>query len=141
MFPSTQIPLTANGNIPPRRFITSVSGNANFGLAVLATASTAIILGVSADATRNAPGSAGDDGYLAIAGEELPYHGPLQIANLDIAGTVSNMGVLLTTDGSGKGVATAPSDGTTTYYGAVALRAGVSGETIPVFVLPPTPTV
>lgn len=142
-FPMTQIPLTANGNIRPGRFLTTVSGNANFLLVVEATASTQFLVGISERYFRGpADGQGGtNETYLAIAGDPVPYRGPLQIAELILGGTVNNMGVLLTTDGSGAGVATAPSDGTTTYYGAIALQSGVSGEYIPVYVLPPTPTV
>jgi hypothetical protein len=142
-FPMTQIPLTANGNIRPGRFLTTVSGNSNFLLVVEATASTQILLGISERYVRGpADGQGGSNElYIAITGDEVPYRGPLQIAELLLGGTVSNMGVLLTSDGSGQGVATAPANGTTTYYGAIALQAGVSGDYIPVYVLPPTPTV
>ena len=138
-FPMTQIPLTANGNIRPNRFLTSVSGSGNFLLVVEATASTQFIVGVSSDGTRG-PGGV-DDTYVAIATEPVPYRGPLQIANLMLGGTVTNMGVPLASDASGRGVATAPADGTTTWYGAIALQSGVANDVIPVYVLPPTPTV
>lgn len=134
MFPLTQIPLTANGNIRPGRFLTGVSGNGNFRLAVEATVSTALILGVSERGTRGPAGV--DETYIAIAGEEIPYRGPLQIAELLLGDTVSNMNVLLTTDNAGRGVPLAPSDGTTTYYGAIALQAGLVNEYIEVYVLP-----
>lgn len=132
----TQMPLTANGNVRAGRFLTLVDGAANFGLAVEATASTQLIVGVSARGGRYAPNSAGDDGYIAVAGEGLPYHGPGQIAELLLGGTVSNANIPLSSDGSGRGVASAPSDGTTTYYGAIALRGGSSGEYVPVWVMP-----
>lgn len=137
MFPLTQIPLSANGNIRPNRFITSVSGNGNFCLAVEATAATQTIFGVSGNETRYAPGSPGDDGFIAIAGEHLDYFGPLQIGQLVLGGTVSDMGIPLTSDSAGRGVATAPVDGTSNRYGAIALRPGLVGETIPVYILPP----
>lgn len=141
MFPTTQIPLVANGNIRPNRFLTGVTGNANFLLAVEATAATQTLFGVSGDSTRYAPGSPGDDGFIAIAGEHIPYHGPLQVANLKLGGTVDNMNVPLSSDSAGRGVATAPADGTGNRYGAIALRAGVLDEVIPVYVLPPSFTV
>jgi hypothetical protein len=130
---------TANGNIRPNRFLTGVTGNGNFLLVVEATASTQFLVGVSQSGTRG-PGGV-DDTYIAIAGEPCPYYGPLSIGELLLGGTVSDMRVLLSSDASGRGVATAPADGTTTYYGAIALQAGVSGDIIPVYVLPPTPTV
>ena len=138
-FPMTQIPLTANGNIRPGRFLTSVSGNANFLLVVEATASTQPLFGISERGTRGPAGV--DETYIAIATEPVPYRGPLQVAEVILGGTVSNMGVLLTADSAGRAVATAPVDGTTTYYGAIALQAGLVNEYIPVYVLPPTPTV
>ena len=132
----------ANGNVRPRRFLTVVSGAANADYLVEATAASQLLIGVSSDATRYPPGSPADDGFVAIAGEPLPYHGPGHMCQLDLGGTVDGTtGWLLTSDGSGLGVATAPSDGTTRYYGALALRSGISGDTIDVVVLAPTPTV
>lgn len=131
--------LTAGGNISPARFITL--DTSTFQYALQASAATQFLVGVSANQTRYAPGSPADDGYCAIAGESLRYHAAGQIGWLKLGGTVSNPRVLITTDSSGQGVATAPSDGTTVYYGAMALRAGVSGEFIPVWVLSPAPTV
>lgn len=136
-----QVTYIANGNISPRRFLTTVTGNGNADKVVQASASTAILVGVSFDATRYPPGSPADDGYLAIAGEQCPAHTAGHICNLDIGGTVSNAGVLLTSDANGKGIAQAPADGTTCYYGAMARQTGVSGDTIKVVVLAPTPTV
>lgn len=131
----------ANGNISPRRFLTTVTGNGNADKVVQASASTAIIVGVSFNATRFPPESPADDGFLAIAGEQCPAHTAGHICLLDLGGTVSNAGVLLTTDGNGKGIAQAPSDGTTCYYGAIARETGVSGDAVKVVVLAPTPTV
>jgi hypothetical protein len=132
----------ANGNIRPRRILTQVTGAGNADKVVEATAANQILLGISYDATRYTPGSPADDGFVAVATEPCPYHGPGHICELDIGGTVDgSTGWLLTSDGSGLGVATAPGDGTTRYYIAVALQSGVSGETIKVVVLAPTPTV
>lgn len=136
--PFSLMPLVANGNVRPNRFLTLVAGT--FGAAVEATAATQILVGVSADGGRYAPGSPGDDGFIAIAGEGLDYVGPLQTANLKLGGTVSDATILLTTDANGCGVASAPSAGTTKYYGALALRAGAADDVIPVWVLPPIVT-
>ena len=137
----TQPNLTANGNIRGNRFLTGVSGNGNFRLAVEATASTQLLLGVSESGERG-PAMFSDGGtYLAIAGDSIPYRGPLQFAALKLGGTVSNANVPLTSDSSGRGVAQAPSDGTTTYYGAIALEAGVEDDVIEVYVLPSMATV
>ncbi len=139
MFPLSQIELTANGNVRPNRFITGVAGAGNFLLAVEATASTQMILGVSESGTRG-PGGV-DDTYIAIAGEHLPYRGPLQVGELILGGAVTSILVPLTSDGAGAGIAQAPADGTTCWYGAIALRTGTTNDIIPVWVMPPTPTV
>jgi hypothetical protein len=141
MFYGTQAPFLADGNVSPSRFITTVTGAGNAGKAVQASASTAIIVGISESWRRHPPGSPSDDGFIAIAGESLSYRGPGTIARLKLGGTVSNAGILLTTDGSGQGIAQAPADGTTAYYGAMAMDTGVSGDFIRVVVLAPTPTV
>lgn len=133
-------PKMANGNIPPRRFLATVTGAGNADLVVLATDSTKMIMGVSYNATRYVPGSPADDGYLAIAGEPCPYHGAGHMCELDLGGTVSNVGLALTTDGSGKGVAAAPTDGTIIWFGAIALQTGVADDIVKVLVLAPTPT-
>lgn len=135
----TQPPLQAGGDIYPKRFIT-LSTTA-FRTALQASAASQILVGVSEAWTRFPPGSPSDDSKHAIAGEQVGYRGPLQIATLTLGGTVSNPSVLLTADADGKGVATAPGDGTTRYYGAVALEDGVSGEDIDVWVIGPCPTV
>jgi hypothetical protein len=136
-----QIPLEADGNVRPMRLLTTVSGNGNGQLAVEATASTQILIGVSERWTRNPPGSASDDGFIAIDGEKLPYRGPGQRARLILGNTVSNVGVLLTSDSAGRGIPQAPSNGTTCYYGAMALETGLVNENVDVLVLFPTPTV
>lgn len=136
--PQTQPGLTANGNVRPNRFITTVSGNGNFRLAVEATAATQTILGISGNETRYAPNSPGDDGFIAIAGEMLDYFAFGTIGLLVLGGTVSDMGVPLSADSQGRGVATVPVNGTSNCYGAIALAAGLINETIPVWVLPPS---
>lgn len=141
MFPATQIPAVANGNILPGRFLTGVAGPGNFLLMVQASSPAEPIFGVSGRHTRGPSGTVNGDTFNAIAGDSLSYHGPLQIAELELGGNVTNMNVLLTTDAQGRGVALAPADGNTRYYGAIALRSGSTGEFIPVYVLPPTPTV
>jgi len=133
--------LTANGNVRENRFLTFVSGSGNFRLAVEATASTQPLFGVSGSGTRGPARDVDGDTYLAVAGDPIPYTGPLQFGALKLGGTVSNANVLLTSDSAGRGIAQAPSNGTTCYYGAIALEAGVENDVIEVYVLPPTPTV
>ena len=140
-FPLSAPRLVANGNVSPARFLTTVTGAGNAGLCVQASASTAIIVGVSGRNVRYAPGSPGDDGYNAIAGETLDGAATAGMeAELKIGGTVDNWGQLLTTDSSGLGIAGDPTDGTVKWFGALALGTGVSGDFINVWVLPPTPT-
>jgi hypothetical protein len=50
--------------------------------------------------------------------------------------TVNSFGVPLTSDGSGAGTPLAPTAGTITYYGAIALDPGVAGDIIEVYVMP-----
>lgn len=127
----TQPPMTAGGNVAPKRFITpsTTAGKT----AVQASAASQLLIGVSEMWTRYPPGSPSDDGYVAVSTEPLPYRGPLQIASLTLGGTVSNPATPLTTDANGKGVAAS----TGNYVGALALELGVSGEDIDVYVLPP----
>ena len=136
MFPLSQINLTAGGNITECRFLTTVSGNGNFRKAIQAVSSTALILGVSERGTRGPARDVDGTTYLCIAGDPIPYRGPLQVASLMLGGTVSDMGVPLTSDASGRGIAQAPADGTTTYYGAIALQPGIVGDIADVYVLP-----
>lgn len=139
----TGIPATAAGNIAPGRFITTTatSNAANTLLVQQATSDTLlqVHVGVSERWQRYAPNSPGDDGYIAILNEEVSYRGPLQIAELKLGGTVY-FNTPLTTDGSGQGIAaTFPTAGSVGWAPrAIALRNGVSGDYIPVYVLPPS---
>ena len=135
----TQPNLTAGGNIAPKRFL-KLDGT-NFQQAIQATNASVPLIGVSDRYTRFPPGSPSDDGYIAVSGDALAYRGPLSMALLTLGGTVTTMNTPLTADADGKGVAQAPADGTTAWYGAFALQDGVAGDDILVYVLPPTPTV
>lgn len=133
MFPLDRPQLVANGNIRPNRFLTTVTGNANFLLVVEATADSQFIIGISGSSTRYAPNSPGDDGYNAIAGETMEgYISEGMIGQLKLGGTVDNMGSFLAAGAAGVGVATALANAK--YYGAIPLRAGLINETIPVYV-------
>lgn len=57
------------------------------------------------------------------------------IQELKLGGTVAR-GDLLTSDASGQGVVAAPGTGTNDRYGAVAQKAGVSGDVIPALLTP-----
>lgn len=140
-FGLTQLNFTANGNVSPRRFIVPVTGAGNGQLAIQASGRTRALVGISADFTRFPPGSPQDDGYVAIANEALPYHGPMEICNLDIGSTaVTDCAIPLTSDSDGKGlpVSFAAGQTTGTWVGAVPMRTCAASETIPVLVLSPS---
>lgn len=132
-----QIPLTANGNVSPRRFIVPVASAGNGQRAVQASGSTLPYLGISQDWTRFPPGSAADDGYIAIAGEPLPYAGPGMTTNLDIGATCANCTVPVKSDGSGKGTPMLLTGTTAEWVGALLWRTAVADEVVPVLVLSP----
>jgi hypothetical protein len=134
MFPATQPNLTAGGNILPNRFLSPNTGSGQARIAIQSSGSTALIFGVSEAYTRGY--ATLDDTYVAISGEPIPYRGPLQVAGLMLGGTVTDSSVPLTSDSLGRGVTSVPTAGTITYYGAIALDAGVSGDIIDVYVLP-----
>ena len=128
-----QIPVVANGNVSPRRFIVGVTGAGNGQRAVQATGSTACYLGISSDWLRYPPNSPQDDGYIAVAGENLAYAGPGMTTNLDIGATdITNCGLPVKSDASGKGVVTTTDKDAA---GAIARQAGVSGDIIEVDVI------
>lgn len=132
----TQPSATAAGNISPSRFITWQTGAGNELTVVQATAATQLLAGVSEKWVRQAPGYGPDYTYIAIANEECPYRGPLQVATLQLGGTV-NATVPLVSNGSGQGIAaTIPSASSAQYIGALSMRSGVNGDYIPVYVLP-----
>lgn len=119
----------ANGNIAPSRFVTPVSGTDG---RVTQSGSGETPIGISQPGTRNTPYSSLDDGYCAIAGENVGVFG--QGDNkvpLELGGTVTN-GQFIKPDSSGKGVVASSADD---IYGARAEANGVSGEVIPVTVM------
>lgn len=135
----TQPNLTAGGNVSPMRFL-KFDGT-NFHRAIQATGVTVPLIGISERNTRYTPGSPSDDGFIAIVDEMLPYRGPMQMASLTLGGSITTQNTPLTSDGSGKGIAQAPADGTTAWYGAFAMASGSADQVITVYILPPTPTV
>lgn len=138
MFPSTQPNFVANGNVSPCRFITPVVSSTGGGKAVQASAATQLLIGVSYEETRYPPGSPADDGYMAIATENLPYHGPGQICNLQLGDdTVVSAHMVLTADAEGKGTLLDTTLDTKSYAGAIALQPGVDNDKIMVWVLFP----
>lgn len=115
----------ANGNISPCRFVTQ--DTSNVGKVTQATAGQQVY-GISQEGTRRVPGDIGlDDGFCAIAGENLNIYGPpAKDVLLKLGGTVT-IGDRLKSDGSGQGVSTTtPAD----EVGAIALQSGVSGDLV-----------
>ncbi len=97
-----------------------------------------IVVGISADVLRYPPGSPSDDGYNAIAGENLQYAGPGQTTMLDIGVTdITNCGLPVKSDASGKATPMLVAGTTAEWVGALPWRTGVAGEVIPVQVLSP----
>ncbi len=123
----------ANGNISPSRFVkqdTTVVGK------VLQTsATTDPVYGISQPGTRNPPYPLLDDGFAAIAGENLFIYGPPdKDVMLELGGTVTQ-GDSLTSDSSGRGITTTS---TGNFIGAIAMANGTIGQLIPVECVPST---
>jgi hypothetical protein len=126
---------TASGNITPMSFVILDTGNV--GQVALATGTTVPLYGISGSSVRFAPLAPLDDGYHAIAGQDCVVFGTndatTPMPNLQLGGTVT-IGQLLTSDGSGHGIAATVDTGQ--YVGARAEASGVSGQYIPVTVFP-----
>jgi hypothetical protein len=103
----------ANGNIAPSRFV----GQDSTGKVVAVT--SGISFGISQEGTRNTPYSSLDDGYVAIAGENVRVYEETEECFLEMSATCNNGAFLAPTTG-GKGVATTTGNAA---YGAVALQA------------------
>jgi len=120
----------ANGNINPSRFV-YLDATAD-GKVLEASAVTHKLYGISQPGTRNAPYSTLDDGYAAIAGENVQIYGlGDKDVLLELGGTVAR-GDRLTAATGGKGIKTVTDRD---EYGAIAMASGVSGELIPVQVV------
>lgn len=126
--------LTATGNVSPCRFV-------KLGVAADETGTAAganeAVIGISGDGSRNAPGTAGDDGFIAVAGETIPVFGPGRKCLLELGGTVTR-GDRLKSGAAGVGVAAATTGTTRQECGAVALQSGVSGQKVLVVIIPDT---
>jgi hypothetical protein len=106
------------GAISAARFV-KVGAN-DYGV-LQAAAATDKIIGISTEVD-------------SVSGERIDVvHS--DIADLKLGGTVAR-GDLLTSDASGQGVTAAPGAGTNNRIGAMALISGVSGDVIPVLVIP-----
>lgn len=116
----------AGGNISPCRFVkrTQVSGEA---VITQCSATTDQPWGISPSGTRRMALTGWDDGYAAIAGDDINVIGfGDDEAMLEISATVA-AGDNLESDASGKGQ---PATGDKDKVGAIALEGGVSGQKI-----------
>jgi hypothetical protein len=116
------ISFKAGGNITPSRFVI-VDTSADRQVVQASSATAAGIIGVSQMGTRRTPYSLLDDGYCAIATEDVEVFCTGSEPLLELGGTVAT-GDRLTADSNGKGITTTTD---ANEWGAIALEAGVSG--------------
>ena len=125
------IQLTAGGNIRPFRIV-KISTAADSTVLESASA-TSTNIGVAQEGTRRAPGTGDDDGFAAIAGENIEVLGPGSgTARVQLTGT-STRGDAITSDANGLGT-------TTTTEGDCiigwALQSGVAADVVRVLMQP-----
>lgn len=111
----------AGGNISPARF---VKPDTTTDEQVLQCGAGDRIIGVSQAGTHRTPYSTLDDGYAAVATEEIEVFGIGEQPWLELGGTVA-VGDRLKADANGKGVATTTD---LDEWGAIALQAGIVGQ-------------
>lgn len=115
----------ANGNVSPCRFVKLDSDQGR----VVTCGAGENMYGISSPHTRRLALSGWDDGFAAVAGENLNIIGPGDDEGLlELGGTVTH-GQYIKSDADGKGVA-ATSD--KDKVGAQCLQAGVSGDLVKV---------
>ncbi len=120
--------MKASGNIAPSRFVKqTVTADGE----VTQAGTGERIFGVSHEGVRRIPGLL-DDGFAAIAGEDLKVYGDNDECLLEIVATVAP-GDRLKSDTDGKGTPVASNND---EWGATAKVAGVSGRLIRVEVRP-----
>ncbi len=124
--------LTATGNVPPCVFL-SISGE-NTGAPTGAGMSS---VGVTDGFTDRAPndGALAAATYIATTGRPIPYKPVGCVVDLSILDTIV-AGARIMSDANGFGINHAT---TGKLSCAIALRGGVSGEKIPVYVTAPVP--
>lgn len=93
----------AGGNITPSRIV-KISTAADNTVLISASA-TSPNIGIAQQGTRRAPGTGDDDGYAAIAGENIQVFSGSCMAPVEIGGTVTR-GDALTSDSAGRAIAT-----------------------------------
>lgn len=123
----------AGGNINPSRAV-SLSTAADYY--VLQSTTTTLPFGISQPGTLEAPGTAADAGYAATDGKTLKVAGVGEVALLELGTGGCARGDMLKSDADGKGVTASVASATLVHYIGRALRTGVAGEKVPVFILP-----
>lgn len=112
---------TANATVNPSRFVKFDSAD---DLVIQGAAATDLLIGVSVETIG------------ASSGESLDViHAGL--AYVEAGGNITR-GTKVTSDANGKAVAAAPAAGSNVQVGGIALASAVSGDLIPVLVLPQT---
>lgn len=128
----------ATGDINTRRFVTTDAAlTAGFGVKqAVAAAVTQVVIGISQDYDKAAPGLAGSTAGLAAAsGDQLLVKGWGSVAMLELGtgGCAAWDGMV--PDVNGKGVVASSNAGV--VYNALALEPGAAGDFVRVLVLPP----
>lgn len=121
--------MKAGGNINPASFVklsTTADG------VVLQSGDGEVVYGIAQPGTRRTPYSSLDDGYAAIAGEDVQVFGVGEECYLRLGGTVTR-GDRIDPDSSGYGTTVTADQAN---YGAIALQSGVSGDLVKVLVSP-----
>lgn len=125
----------AGGTIAPCRFVKPSTSADN---TVLAAGANERTIGISQIGTHDTPGLTGAGTQAASATNPIEVGNIGDIRMLELGGTVT-AGDLIKSGAAGVGITSATSGATMQWVGAQALASGVSGEFIPVIVLPPTP--
>jgi len=120
--------MKSGGNIAPSRFVKLSTAADN---TALQCGAGEMPVGVSQRGTRNAPYSSLDDGYAAIAGENLQVHGLGDLAVVECGGTVT-AGTSVKADTDGKAVNASAGD----KCGGFAHQSGSSGLLVLVLIHP-----
>lgn len=124
-----KFPAVSGGNIAPSRFVTpsAVADNT-----VLQATTGSHPIGVSQAGTRNTPYSTLDDGFAAIATENIHVFGENETCGLEIGSGGCAAGDFLKPDVNGAGVKSS-TDGD--WYGAISGQAAVQGQIVEVEIL------
>jgi len=116
--------VTAGGTVRPCRFVKVSTAADN---TVLEADANEAIIGVSSQATQDAPLS-GNDGNAATTGDQLHIHPIGTRCLLRIGSGGCTRGGELKSDGDGNGVAVATSGTTVQQIGAISLQSAIEGD-------------